>query len=238
MYDICLKTTSEAALIAALTPLGLTAKDEAGNSILKTASHNHALAYFGRVQATPAEIDIETGSVTTEATYLPGEYAVLRGDEALVKQIMAATMDGVEVLADAPAGCPTFGGWTPLPAGPSLDEVKAVRILAATAACDAVLAPLGKEYGAYEMATWDQQYSEALAYKANPTADVPLLASMCVARGVSIAALADRVVANRNAWVALTGNVIGQRQRIVDQISAAETVEAVMAVDMTITLPG
>ena len=120
----------------------------------------------------------------------------------------------------------------------TVEQAKTAGIEQATALCDAVLAPLGREYGAYEMATWDQQYSEALAYKADPTADVPLLASMCVARGVSIATLADRVVANRNAWVALTGNVIGQRQRIVDQISAAETVEAVMAVDMTITLPG
>lgn len=236
-YDICFKTTSEAALIAALAPFGLTSQDEDGNAVILAASHDHALAYAGRVQATPAEFDNE-GNVITEATFLDGEYAVLRGGESLVKQIMAATLDGVEVLDEAPAGCPTFGGWTPLPAGPSLDEVKAVRIMAATALCDAVLAPLGREYGAYEMATWDQQYSEALAYKANPTADVPLLASMCVARGMSIATLADRVVANRNAWVALTGNVIGQRQRIVDQISAAETVEAVLAVDVTITLPG
>ena len=235
-YDICLKTTSEAALIAALDPFGLTSKDEDGNAVLLTASHDHALAYVGRVQATPAEIDNE-GNVITEATYLPGEYAVLRADEALVKQLMAATLDGVEVLASPPASCPTFGGWTPLPAGPSLDEVKAVRIMAATTLCDSVLAPLGKEYGDYEMATWDQQYLEAKAYTADPTADVPLLAAMCVARGVSIATLAARVIANRSAWVALTGNVIGQRQRITDQISAAETVEAVMAVDMTITLP-
>ena len=119
-----------------------------------------------------------------------------------------------------------------------LDAAKTAKIAQATALCDAVLAPLGREYGAYEMATWDQQYSEALAYNADPTADVPLLASMCVARGVSIATLAARVIANRDAWVALTGKVIGQRQRIADQISAAETVEAAMAVDMTITLPG
>lgn len=129
-------------------------------------------------------------------------------------------------------------GEMPVVPGPTLTEVQSARIVEATAACDAVLAPLGAEYGVYEMATWDQQFLEAKAYTADPTADVPLLAAMCVARGVSIATLAARVIANRNAWVALTGNVIGQRQRIVDQISAAETVEAVMAVDMTITLPG
>lgn len=114
-YDICLKTTSAAALIAALAPFGLTSQDEEGNAVLLTASHDHALSYAGRVQATPVEIDPETGNVITEATYLPGEYAVMRGGESLVKQIMAATLEGAEVLAEPPAGCPTFGGWIPLP---------------------------------------------------------------------------------------------------------------------------
>lgn len=115
-YDLCFKTISESALVAALAPFGLTDLDEAGNTVLLTASHNHALAYVSRVQATPAEIDPETGNVLTEATYLPGEYAVLRGGKALIKQIIAATLDGVEVLTDAPAGCPTFGGWLALQA--------------------------------------------------------------------------------------------------------------------------
>ena len=119
----------------------------------------------------------------------------------------------------------------------TLAEAKSRAILAATAACDAVLAPYGAEYGAYEMATWDQQYSEALAYTASPAADVPLLAAMCVARGISIAELAGKIIANRAAWVSLTGYVIGQRQRIVTQIEACTTVEEVEAVDMTISLP-
>lgn len=115
-YDICLKCSSQDALIAALDPFGLTTTDEDGNAILATSSHDHALAYAGPVVATPAVIDPETGDVTAEATYLDGEYAVLRAEESLLKQIMAATMDGVEVLDVPPARCPTFGAWTPVPA--------------------------------------------------------------------------------------------------------------------------
>ena len=121
---------------------------------------------------------------------------------------------------------------------PTLEQAKAQAILASTAVCDAVLAPYGAEYGAYEMATWDQQYAEATAYTASPTADVPLLAAMCVARGISIAQLAGKIIANRANWVALTGYVIGQRQRIVGLIEAATSVAEVEAVDMTISLPG
>lgn len=136
-YDICLKTTSEAALIAALAPFGLTAQDEAGKTVIQTTSHDHALSYAGRVVSTPAVIDPETGNIITEASYLPGEYAVLRAEESLVKQIMAANMDGVEVLADAPAGCPTFGGWTPLPAV-DIQAVKAAACARLNAKRDAI----------------------------------------------------------------------------------------------------
>lgn len=125
----------------------------------------------------------------------------------------------------------------PAYSGPTLEQSQAARILAATAACDAVLAPFGAEYGAWETATFDQQYSEAQVYQSSSTADVPLLAAMCVTRGISIAELAGKIIANRAAWVALTGYVIGQRQRIVGLIEKCGSPEEVAAVDMTISLP-
>lgn len=148
----------------------------------------------------------------------------------------------------SPGSCPIPGGiMVDVPDGAlvelgqpwdvSLDAAKVSRIAEATALCDSILAPFGREYGKWETATFDQQYAEATAYQASPAAPVPLLASMCVARGISIADLAGRIVANRAAWVALTGNVIGQRQRITDRIDACQTVAEMMAVDVTITLP-
>jgi hypothetical protein len=119
-----------------------------------------------------------------------------------------------------------------------LDAAKAARIAEATAVCDAILAPFGREYGVWETATFDQQYAEAVAYTANPAAPVPLLSAMCAARGISVATLAGKIIANRLAWVGLTGYVIGQRQRIVGLIEAATSVTDVLAVDMTISLPG
>lgn len=117
-YDICLRCDSLPTLVAALAPYGLTTTDEEGNAFLQTASHDHALAYVGRVVSTPPVIDPETMEVTTPATYLPGEYAILRAGVDLLAQVAAV----VEVV-EPPAGCPTFGGWTPLPAV----DIKAVK---------------------------------------------------------------------------------------------------------------
>lgn len=122
--------------------------------------------------------------------------------------------------------------------GVDLNALRAAKTAENTANCEAVLAPLGAEYGDTERATWDQQYAEATALMASPTAYVPLLDAMASARGMDKAALAQRIIRNREAWVLISGSVVGQRQRIEDAIQAAETPEAVAAVDMTITLPG
>ncbi|MHC1787900.1 hypothetical protein [Solidesulfovibrio sp.] len=120
----------------------------------------------------------------------------------------------------------------------TLDAAKAARIAEATAACNAVLSPLGVEYGRWETATWDQQYAEAVALMADPAALVPLIAALAQARGMDVAVLAQRIIRNRETWSVLTGAVIGQRLAIVDRINAAETVADVLAVPMEIALPG
>ena len=118
-----------------------------------------------------------------------------------------------------------------------LAELKAEKSSLNTANCESVLAPLGVEYGETERATWDQQYAEAQALMASPSASVPLLDAMATARGMDKAALAQRIIRNRETWVLISGSVVGQRQRIEDAIQAAETPEALAAIDMTITMP-
>lgn len=119
----------------------------------------------------------------------------------------------------------------------TLEQAKAARIAEATAVCDAILTPLGVEYGRWETATWDQQYAEAMALMAEPAASVPLIAALSLARGMEVGVLAQRIIRNRETWSVLTGNVIGQRLAIVDRINAAATVADVLAVPISITLP-
>lgn len=247
-YDICLKTTSEAALIAVLAPFGLTSQGEAGNAVLLTASHDHALSYVGRVVATPAEIDAE-GNVITEATYCDGEYAILRGEEALLREIVGATMDGVEEVK-LPSGCPTFGGWEGLPALPSLAdqiaEAVAARTIEAAAACSAVLSSLRSRFASGEELTWQAQLAEAQAIQANPSlADsaYPTIAGIIAVTGETAADFAAQVIKNSTTWTIVSAYVIGQRQAFVAAIKAAAakdgaTVADVLAVPLAITLSG
>jgi len=110
---------------------------------------------------------------------------------------------------------------------------------------EAVLAPLKAEYGPTEIASWDQQYEEANALEANPDAPAPLVRAIAAARGMDAAALAARIRANRAAWVAISGHVVGQRLAYQDALDAAaalpdedEARAAIMAIVPVYTLPG
>lgn len=118
-----------------------------------------------------------------------------------------------------------------------LAAARAAKIAEAAAACDAVLGPLGVEYGRWETATWDQQYAEAVALMADPSATVPLLTALAAARGMAVADQAQRILRNRESWSVLSGAVVGQRLAVVDRINAAATVTDVLAVEVVIGLP-
>lgn len=130
-----------------------------------------------------------------------------------------------------------------------LEAAKASRIAQATAACSAVLAPLSVRYCPYERDTWTEQVAQAQALLADPTLETPpanendldpvsILRSITAYSGESMPALAMAILKNRERWLVVSGIAIGQRQAIENKVKACATVADVLAVDMTITLPG
>jgi len=223
MQDFCFKTTDQGSLTGALGTLGLVVDGQVAGDWL----------YVGRVIKTPG-VYADDGAETTAPVYHDGEYAVYRATDAQAAVIEAATWPDGVTLVDPPAGVPMFGGeWIV----PDLDALKAAKVEEAKIACDAVLAPLGAEYGRWETATWDQQVSEATELMSNPAASVPLLAAMASARDMDVAELAQRILVNREAWSAISGAVIGQRQAIYDRVKAAGKAADVRAITVAISLP-
>lgn len=85
-------------------------------------------------------------------------------------------------------------------------------------------------YPWFERDTWQQQEAEALAYQADPNTPTPLLTGIATQRGITVAELAQRVIANAAAWRAVAPDLCGQRQAAADQINDATTVEQVRAI--------
>lgn len=234
-YDLCLKCTDLSALIAALSPYGLTTPDESGATVLSTAAHDHALSYVGRVVSVPAEFDVE-GNLISEATYYPGEYVALHAEEALLRQIVAASLDGVAVVDPVP-GISWGGEWRPLPAGPTLFDVQAAKLAEIRAACDAALNPLAASYPDREVQSWPQQVAEATALEGDANAAAPLIRQMAAMRSslgdtqeVRVVELARRIRQNAADWSAVAGPIIGKRQALEDAVAAAGSTADVAAI--------
>lgn len=127
---------------------------------------------------------------------------------------------------------------------PTVEALRAAKQAQIRDGAEAVLAPLKAEYGPTEIASWDQQYEEANALEANPDAPAPLVRAIAAARGMDAAALAARIRANRAAWVAISGHVVGQRLAYQDALDAAaalpdedEARAAITAIVPVYTLP-
>lgn len=119
---------------------------------------------------------------------------------------------------------------------PELSAVKSAKQTEISQEADNTLAVLAREYGLYEKLTWDQQAQEAQLLMADAMADAPLVRSIAEARGMLPVDMAQRILANRAAWLVLSGKVVGQRLKYQDMLDAATTVEDVQAITPTYQL--
>ena len=100
------------------------------------------------------------------------------------------------------------------------DDYREHKLAEIKAACEAVLSSLQSSYPESEVLSWDKQEREARAFLAEPTATVPLIAALAAARGISVSALAQRIVQKADAYTAAIAASLGKRQKLEDQLNA------------------
>lgn len=120
----------------------------------------------------------------------------------------------------------------------SLAESRADKRTEINAACSSALASLTAPYPQAELLTFDKQEAEARAWLADNTAPTPLLSALAAGRGIPLDELAGRIIAKADAFAAVSGFVIGQRQALEDALNACADAEAVRSLTVTYALPG
>lgn len=128
------------------------------------------------------------------------------------------------------------------PPGPTLARAKSAKQAEIKAGADAILLPLVTEYPECEVRTWEQQATEAAALQVDPNAAAPLVRGMAQERGVDVLYLAGRILFHVAEWKAVSGPVIGQRQKFQDHLDAItedtpENAAAVQALVVNYNLP-
>lgn len=94
----------------------------------------------------------------------------------------------------------------------ALREVREI----AQAAADALIG----SYPDYERETWADQVREAEAVLSDDAGETPILGAIAAARGIPVADIAPRVIANRDAWRAAGAAIVAARQAAEDQLAA------------------
>jgi hypothetical protein len=75
-----------------------------------------------------------------------------------------------------------------------------------------------------EVATWEEQKREALAYTADNTASTPMLDILSAGRGIEKSELVTKVLANVESYKTILANLLLEQQLLEDRVRACQTI--------------
>ncbi|MCL7759368.1 hypothetical protein [Pasteurella multocida] len=106
-----------------------------------------------------------------------------------------------------------------------LNAEKTRLILFTANKVDAMKSALLAGYPQAEIDSFYKQEKEALAYKADNSADTPMLKIIAQTRGVPFDLLVEKVLEKSSQFSHAMGAIIGQRQKFEDRILSTESIE-------------
>lgn len=113
----------------------------------------------------------------------------------------------------------------------ALEQAKAEKLQSVNGTCDALMKELVATYPDMEVSTFYKQEEEARAILAGETPKTNMLVVLAAERGIEVHELAQRVIAKSEGFAAATGFYMGQRQKMEDEIDAAQNVAELDAID-------
>lgn len=84
--------------------------------------------------------------------------------------------------------------------------------------CEVTLHQMKKKYPDSEVRTWDKQEAEARAFLSDSNSATPLIDGLSSTREIDKTELANRIIGKADVWSTISGNVIGARQKLEDNI--------------------
>ena len=108
----------------------------------------------------------------------------------------------------------------PRAASLSSGEAKTAALERIDAAYRAAVRALTRDYPEEEVRSWPKQEAEAYAWSVNPEAATPWIDRAAATRGISRAALAEKIRARAAVFTLLHAELTGKRQKLRDAIAA------------------
>lgn len=84
--------------------------------------------------------------------------------------------------------------------------------------CENAIGQISATYPASEVASWPKQEAEARNFIKNEQAHTPLLNAMAASREIDKGELAARIIAKSDVFAIISGDLIGRRQKLEDEL--------------------
>ena len=91
---------------------------------------------------------------------------------------------------------------------------------------------LSDTYPAIEVATWEQQRLEAVAYSLDSSASTPILSQIATGRGMDLGVLVDKVLVKTSMFTNLVGGLIGRKQALEDLVEAGSDLTELARIEL------
>jgi hypothetical protein len=115
-------------------------------------------------------------------------------------------------------------------AAKALAIAKARKIAEINAMASGLAGQLTAGYPDFEKTTWPDQQAEALAWAADHDVLTPYIDALALERGIARELYLQKTVQKVQLYRGAAQKLVGQRQKYVDQVNAAQTPEAVYSV--------
>lgn len=135
--------------------------------------------------------------------------------------LMEGQRRGKLILVDETTGRPYLADGPKL----SLDETKERKLQDLNVLFEDKVYDLQEGISSFETKSWTDQKNEALAYLTDPNSATPTLSAIATERGMSVMALAEKVVQKANTYAAKYGELLGKRQVLEKSILAATSIK-------------
>lgn len=119
----------------------------------------------------------------------------------------------------------------------NLETAKALKLIEVNEKFEARLNTLVSKYPSLEISTFSQQKEEAISYlKDKDSSKCPMLSMLAQHRGIELEDLCNRVMNKTNIFAAVSGTLMGQRQKMEDMIDASTSQEELNKIEINYIL--
>ena len=173
----------------------------------------------------------------------PGKFDVVEDHRGRVGHVPPGEAQAITTWGPLPEG---WREGEPEPVPPTLEETRTATVAAINAAYEQAMTAIRAEEPPSALLTYSEQRTESEGWMSNTDTPTPMLDTLAGTRGLEKAELVRRVLVKASLYKPVSGLLLGQQQRLIDDVTAIMEADlpddlkivALEQLNINIALPG